>query len=177
MPDTHAALRAAYLEAIDAADLVISSGGASVGDHDHVARVLEELCEGVEFWSIQMRPGKPLVFGRAGAPILGLPGNPASSFVCFHQFVRPALAALLGQRPQALLTVEATLTAPIHSTPKRRHYVSGQLHHDAQGARFTPVEKQDSGNVKLITQVNALAIVEVGCAHVASGEVVRVEIL
>lgn len=177
VPDTHDALRAAYMEAIAGADLVISSGGASVGDHDHVAGVLEELCEGVEFWSIQMRPGKPLVFGHAGVPILGLPGNPASSFVCFHQFVRPALEALLGQRPQELLQVDAILTAEIHSTPKRRHYVSGRLHHDARGALFSPVKKQDSGNLRLITDVNALAIVEVGCAHVACGERVRVELL
>lgn len=172
--DTPDALRASYEQAIEGADIVLSSGGASVGDHDHVAQVLGQLCDGVDFWSIQMRPGKPLVFGQARAPVLGLPGNPASSFVCFHQFVRPALAALGGHTPSPLLSVQATLTADIQSTPKRRHYVSGQLHHDG---RFTPVPKQDSGNIHLITQVNALAVLDVGCAQALQGDAVHVEVL
>ncbi|HEX6538044.1 MAG TPA: gephyrin-like molybdotransferase Glp [Candidatus Dormibacteraeota bacterium] len=94
--DTRAAVRQALLRAAESADLIVSSAGVSVGDHDHVRHVLAELGE-IHLWRVAMRPGKPLLIGRVGAvPFIGLPGNPVSSSVTFELFARPAILRLQG---------------------------------------------------------------------------------
>jgi molybdopterin molybdotransferase len=103
--DDHAAIKAAISAAALDSDLVLLSGGVSVGDHDHVGAVLAELCGGLAFAKVQMKPGKPVASGRIGATtLLGLPGNPASSAVAFELFARPLLAVLGGDpRPHRQL--------------------------------------------------------------------------
>lgn len=97
-PDEPEALRALLVEALEA-DAVLSSGGVSVGDHDHVKAVLESLGVAMDFWRIRMTPGKPVAFGTfRGRPVFGLPGNPVSSMVTFEVFVRPALLKMAGRR-------------------------------------------------------------------------------
>src|SRR5690606_34215243 len=96
------------------ADVLVFSGGVSMGDHDLVRVVLEEAGWTPCFWRVRQRPGKPLAFGTLdGVPVFGLPGNPVSSFVCFEQYVRPLLAALLGRAEVRRPLVSAVLDAPI----------------------------------------------------------------
>jgi len=97
-PDTWEGLKEAFSEGLKA-DAVISSGGVSVGDHDHVKGVLEELGVDMDFWKIRMTPGKPVAFGTFdGRPVFGLPGNPVSTMVTFELFVRPALLKMSGRK-------------------------------------------------------------------------------
>lgn len=182
VPDDRDALLEAYTQAISQADLVISSGGASVGDHDHVSAVLAQLCGGVDLWKIRMKPGKPLIFGQAtsrGTPLLGLPGNPVSSFVCFHQFVRPALGALQGipSTQQTMRRLHATLTRDVPSTSKRRHYITGRLLLHPQGLRFDPIDQQDSGNLRILCQIDSLGIIDEGISGLKAGDSIFVELL
>jgi molybdopterin molybdotransferase len=177
-PDDLGRVRAAFEDALGAADLVLSVGGVSIGARDFARAAIEELCDGVDLWRVKMRPGKPLTFAsRDGVPLIGLPGNPASSFVCFHQFVRPALDVLQGAAPAPLARLRAPLTADVASTPKRRHYVLGRVVHRDGAPAFAPTPNQDSGNPLLLAGASALAILEVGVASASAGDVVDVELL
>ena len=179
-PDRLAALKDTYAHALRSADMIISSGGVSMGDRDHVREVLTQVCGGMEFWKIGMKPGKPLAFGLSedqGKPCIGLPGNPASSFVCFHQFVLPTLWAMQGATWQPLM-LKATLEAAVQSTPKRAHYVCGQVRTTPAGElSFKPVAEQDSGNPLLLAHVSAFAILELGRGSAQPGEQVSVQLL
>src|SRR5262249_17932304 len=111
--DDRAVIRAAFAEALRA-DVVISSGGVSVGEFDFVKAALDELGVRQDFWKVAMKPGKPIAFGESGGrPVFGLPGNPASSMVTFELFVRPALRRMLGfdaascSRPRAQVVLDA----------------------------------------------------------------------
>lgn len=180
-PDDRDAIEATYRQAIAAADLVVSSGGVSVGPHDHTRVVLESLSASMAFWKIRMKPGKPLAFGTTGGErstgLIGLPGNPASSLVCFHQFVRPALARLEGRPADALASrrLQATLATGVDSTPRRREYLSGTLEHDDHGLRFVPRQPQSSGNPALFCGAEAFGIVEEGVARLETGAGIAVE--
>jgi len=172
----------AYSQALRRADLVISSGGVSVGAKDFVHEVLEELVGGMSFYKIRMRPGKPLAFGVAerdgrSTPLIGLPGNPASGFVCFHQFVRPALGVLSGGAAGELERVRAVMSAKVASTPKRRHYVTGKVRATESGFVFDPIPNQDSGNVLILCGVGAFAIIDEGVGGASAGDEVIVELL
>ncbi|MEM1347965.1 MAG: gephyrin-like molybdotransferase Glp [Myxococcota bacterium] len=172
----------AYSQALQRADLIVSSGGVSVGAKDFVHDVLEELVGSMDFYKIRMRPGKPLAFGVAErgsrlTPLLGLPGNPASGFVCFHQFVRPALDVLSGGGASSLERVRATMSAAVPSTPKRRHYVTGRVRTTQAGLAFDPIPNQDSGNVLILCGVRAFAIIEEGVGAARSGDEVIVELI
>jgi len=118
------------------ADLLITLGGASVGDHDLVQSALGDMGLDVNFWKIAMRPGKPLIFGRMGdAPMLGLPGNPVSALVCGLIFVIPALRKLLGQNAGPILRCNAVLGGPLPANGNREAYLRGTL------------ERRDDGNL------------------------------
>jgi molybdopterin molybdotransferase len=136
----------------------------------------------MKFWKIAMKPGKPLAFGVASdgnkqTPLIGLPGNPASSLVCFHQFVKPALSKLQGVEWQPAL-LEATTTAALSSTPKRMQFITGQLSF-IEGSRpaFTPIPDQDSGNPAILANVNAFAIVDQGVASIEANATIQVELI
>ncbi len=180
-PDDLDAIKASLRCAALRADLIVTSGGASVGDHDLVKPAMEALCGALTFWKIRMRPGKPLVFATTldhARPLIGLPGNPAAAFVCFHQFLRPALALLGGAgAPPPLPTLYATLTADTPSTAARRHYVTGHVSLRAEGATFTPIPSQDSGNLLILSGVNALGVIDEGVASMPAGASIRVELL
>ena len=113
VPDDRAATERAFAEAIAAADVVVSTGGVSVGPHDHVKPAIDALGVRELFWRVAHKPGKPLWFGAApsGALVFGLPGNPVSSLVCFELFVRAALDAMTGARARPLPV--ARLAAPV----------------------------------------------------------------
>ena len=178
--DDEVATRRAIGEVGETSDLVVTVGGVSVGDYDFVRQILDELTGGMTFWKVRMKPGKPLAFGKLqprGVGIIGLPGNPVSSFVAFHQFVAPALAALHGTPPQecvpGTVTIEAATT--IESTPHRREYVLGHIAQRGGVACFVPHENRSSGNVLSMHRCDAFAVIEEGVELVACGELVRVE--
>jgi molybdopterin molybdotransferase len=127
------------------ADLLVTTGGVSVGEHDLVRSVLEASGMTLDFWKIAMRPGKPLLFGRIGeTPILGLPGNPVSTLVCATLFLRPAMAAMEGETAAAR-TDSAVLATELPANDKRQDYLRARLDFDADGRRVaTPYSRQDS---------------------------------
>ena len=133
--DNPSAVRAALQAAADCADLVLTTGGVSVGDTDYVKSEMEAIGE-LSFWKIAMKPGKPLAVGRIGdAHFFGLPGNPVSAMVTFYQFVVPALRRLSGEPAEALapLTVKAELLEPISKKAGRTEFQRGILSRDDQG--------------------------------------------
>ena len=152
------------------ADLIVTIGGASVGDHDLVGPVAESLGLERAFWKIAMRPGKPLMAGRvSGTPMLGLPGNPVSSIVCAHLFVLPMVRALHGRPDVAPVEHSAILGADVDANGPRTHYMRARL----KDGVITPFDRQDSALIGILTQANALLIRPVGDTAQPKGAVAR----
>lgn len=157
--DRDSSLRA-VLDLARGADLIVTIGGASVGDHDIVGRVAAELGLDRAFWKIAMRPGKPLMAGRMGAALmLGLPGNPVSAIVCGHLFLLPALRAMQGLPDPLPRPLRAVLAAPVAANAARAHYMRARLVDTADGLpRIAPFERQDSALLSVLTEAQALLI-------------------
>ncbi|MEM6565792.1 MAG: molybdopterin molybdotransferase MoeA, partial [Pseudomonadota bacterium] len=152
--DTKSALTAA-LQLAATADLIITIGGASVGDHDLVADVAEELGMRQSFYKVAMRPGKPLMAGRLGsASMIGLPGNPVSALVCGHIFVRPVLRAMLGLGQEPAPRKTAKLAAPLSSNGPREHYM--RAYSTANG--LVAFDRQDSSLLTVLAGADALIV-------------------
>ena len=151
-------------------DLVITSGGVSVGDYDLVRKVLESLGWKSDFWKVRMKPGKPLAFGVLGeVPVLGLPGNPASSMVCFELFVRPAIRAMSGHARPFRTVASGRLVTPYRKDDDRTHFVRCGAS-DQRGELFLrPLGKQGSGMQSSLVGVAALAIVDGGAQEIPAG--------
>lgn len=143
-----------------AADVLVSSAGVSVGDHDLVREVMAKLGAELDFWKVSMRPGKPLTFGRLGGrPFFGLPGNPVSSMVTFELFVRPALRRMAGHTRLFRPRIRARLATPLDNPGPRRGYLRVQLS-NADGemvARSTG--EQGSGILRSMLLADGLAVV------------------
>jgi molybdopterin molybdotransferase len=156
--DDRQALRDKAQEAVGA-DLLITSGGVSVGEHDLVQDVLKEAGMELAFWRIAIRPGKPLMFGRIGATaVLGFPGNPVSSLVCAVVFLEPAMRAMLG-RPAHDPTEEAVLGTDLGENDRRQDYLRSRLSRDGDGRLVaTPFQKQDSSMLSLLAKSDCLLI-------------------
>jgi molybdopterin molybdotransferase len=156
--DTEAQLRSVFALA-KGADLIVTIGGASVGDHDLVGPVAQSLGLERAFWRIAMRPGKPLMAGKIGdTPMLGLPGNPVSSIVCAHLFLLPMVRALQGRPDAEPMTRRAALGAAVEANGPRTHYMRARL---ADGI-ITPFDRQDSALIRILTEANALLIRPLG---------------
>jgi molybdopterin molybdotransferase len=152
---------------VDDADLVLTVGGASVGDHDLVAPVLAELGMERAFHKVAMRPGKPLMSGRFGqATLIGLPGNPVSAMVCGHVFVAPVVRALLGLGAAPAPRRHAALAVDLPANGPREHYMRARL--DDRG--LTPFERQDSSLLSVLGEADALLIRPAGDPPRAAGE-------
>jgi len=148
------------------ADLVVTIGGASVGDHDLVRKTAVNL----DFFKVAMRPGKPLMAGYFGdVPMVGLPGNPVSSLVCGHIFLRPTVRALLGLAARPLPRLTAPLAAPVKANGPREHYMRARLEDGA----LTAADRQDSGLVTVLAAANALLVRPIGDDARDTGEVVE----
>ena len=140
------------------ADLVVTIGGASVGDHDLVGRVTETLGMVRSFYKIAMRPGKPLMAGRLrGVPMLGLPGNPVSSIVCAHLFMLPLVRAMQGLAP-APVTKRALLANDVGPAGSRTHYMRARLSEAGGLPRIAPFDRQDSALLRVLSEADALLI-------------------
>jgi molybdopterin molybdotransferase len=154
----------------DGADLIVTIGGASVGDHDLVGRVA-----GLErsFWKIAMRPGKPLMAGRLnGVPMLGLPGNPVSAIVCGHLFLIPMVRAMLGDPEPVSKARLALLAVDVPENGPRAHYMRARLSPGEGLPCITPFERQDSALLSILGAADALLIRPVGDAARGAGSTV-----
>ncbi len=159
-------------------DLVVSSGGVSVGDYDLVKASLDKLGNEMVFWKVAMKPGKPLAFGKIGeTPIFGLPGNPVSSFVSFEQFVRPAIRKCLGMADPMPVTVNARLTRNIKKKAGRLHFLSAIVDWDGGEYTVSPAEEQGSGVLKSTVTANGLIVFPLPETEIAAGEKVAVQLL
>jgi molybdopterin molybdotransferase len=140
------------------ADLVVTTGGASVGDHDLIRSVLGGRGLALDFWTIAMRPGKPLMFGRLDdTPMLGLPGNPVSTMVCGWLFLRPAILALQGAAvPDDRIT--ATLGRDLPANDRREDYLRARIERTEDGLVATPFPAQDSSMLSLLAAADGLVI-------------------
>ncbi|WP_372787810.1 gephyrin-like molybdotransferase Glp [Paraconexibacter sp.] len=169
--DTADATRAAVESALSDADVLISTGGVSVGEHDHVKDAF--LAAGVEevFWRVALRPGKPTWFGTRGDQlVLGLPGNPVSAMVTFLLFARPALLALQGA-PAILPRERAVLTVAVQRNAQRDEMIRVTL----DGDRATPTGSQGSHVLTSMLAADALALVPRGAGELPAGAQVSVE--
>ncbi len=156
-------------------DLILTTGGASVGDHDLVANAAQSLGIERSFWKIAMRPGKPLMAGRlAGSAMLGLPGNPVSSIVCAHLFALPMIRALLGMPPDTLPppTLPARLGADVGEAGPRTHYMRARLALGDGLPTVTPFDRQDSSLLSILASADALLIRPTGDAPRKAGDLV-----
>lgn len=152
-------------------DLVVTIGGASVGDHDLVGRTA-----GLEhsFWKIAMRPGKPLMAGRLnGVPMLGLPGNPVSAIVCGHLFLLPMIRAMLGRPEPAPLPRKARLAVDLPANGPRAHYMRARLTPTDGLPDIAPFDRQDSALLSILGQADALLIRPVDAPACRAGDTVN----
>jgi len=142
------------------ADILVTLGGASVGDHDLVQEVLGQEGMDLAFWRIAMRPGKPLMAGRLGkTKVLGLPGNPVSSLVCGLLFLKPLMQAMLGQPPEQSGQKSAILGAALPENDRRQDYVRAILSEAPDGRPMvTPFSRQDSSMLNLLARSGALIV-------------------
>ncbi len=149
---------AAFVDRAADADILVTTGGASVGEHDLVQDALKDRGLKLDFWRIAMRPGKPLMVGRLGAMrVLGLPGNPVSTFVCAHLFLKPLVRAMLGL-PTAAHAARAKLRAPMPENDGRQDYVRARLSETADGLEATPFDVQDSSMLSTLAAADALIV-------------------
>lgn len=177
--DTLEDISAALVAAAEA-DVVVTSGGVSVGDFDFVKAALDGLGARTNFWRIAMKPGKPVVFAELrGRPFFGLPGNPVSCMVGFHLFVWPALRKMLGVEAGRLMRPEVTavLSGPVKSSGERRNYQRAVI--AWRDGRLVAETKraQGSGVLSSMVAANGLVVVPEGTRHIAEGESVRVQLI
>ncbi|RMA42019.1 molybdopterin molybdotransferase MoeA [Rhodophyticola porphyridii] len=156
--DTHESLEQ-VLGLAAGADLIVTIGGASVGDHDLVGQVAQAMGLERSFYKIAMRPGKPLMAGRlAGSALVGLPGNPVSSMVCGHLFIVPMMRAFLGLPAGERRRSRARLTVDVPANGPREHYMRACLSHGADLPEVTPVDMQDSSLLTRLSEADTLLV-------------------
>ncbi|WP_373088460.1 gephyrin-like molybdotransferase Glp [Sneathiella sp.] len=161
------------------ADMLITLGGASVGDHDLVQSVLAEEGLAVDFWRIAMRPGKPLMFGDfAGIPMLGMPGNPVSSMICSFLFLLPAIDALCGLTPRQPPRQKAILDQDITANDQREDYMRARIIGTKEGLpRVSLFPKQDSSMLSSLSRADCLVVRAPFAAALSAGSEIEIILL
>lgn len=155
--DTLEATQQALQEAAQSADLIISTGGVSVGEEDHIKSAVDALGE-LHMWRIKVKPGKPLAYGRVlGKPIFGLPGNPASALITFSLFARPYLVKLQGGNVQATLRFKVIADFERPTAGKREEYLRGVY----EEGKVTPFSNQSSGMLSTASGANGLVVIPI----------------
>ncbi len=174
--DQPEAIEAAFLEAANGNDAIITSGGVSVGDADYVTDCLRRVGK-INFWKIAMKPGKPLAFGTVkNAVFFGLPGNPVSVMATFYQFVQPALRLMMGQTKQTAIRFMVPCLTALKKHPGRVDFQRGILETDEQGQLVVKsTGQQGSGILSSMSQANCFIILAKDSDNVAAGEEVLVE--
>ena len=176
--DDAGVLRSAVREALETADVVVTSGGVSVGEKDLVKGTMLEL--GVEqvFWGVKFKPGKPLFFGvREDASVFGLPGNPVSAMVCFELFVRPALVKMMGREDRGRPRIQTYFDEDVKNSFGRMHAMRVSLEKTEKGWLARSVGAQGSGLVSSLTKADALALIGPESEGVRAGEPVEAIVL
>lgn len=175
--DDPALLDRAFLRAEDEADIVITSGGVSVGEADYVKETLRARGE-VAFWKVAMKPGRPLTFGRLGrACFFGLPGNPVSVMVTFYQFVQPAIRKMLGETTAPPITLKAPCASRLKKRPGRIEYQRGILSRDQNGQLAAhKTGAQDSGILSSMAAANCFIVLPLENDGVEPGDMVDVQL-
>jgi len=178
--DDRAALQATLEQAVERADVVLTSGGVSAGDADYTRDVLAQRGE-VAFWKVAMRPGRPFAFGALHGPdgrrswLFGLPGNPVAALVTFYAFAREALLRLAGANPEPIPTLQARSAVAIRKRPGRTEFQRGIVERAADGGwdvRLTG--SQGAGVLRSMSEANALVVLHHAQGSVAAGEPVEV---
>ena len=176
--DDLASIKAALQGAAQQADVIITSGGVSVGEADYIKQLLAEIGE-VVFWKIAMKPGRPLAYGKIGAcHFFGLPGNPVAVMVTFMQFVRDALRQMMGQVAYPAFTFHATCTSPIRKAPGRTEFQRGILSQEEKGVWLVRTTgEQGSGILSSMSKANCFIVLPESSGNVEPGTVVDVQLL
>ncbi|MBI5922014.1 MAG: molybdopterin molybdotransferase MoeA [Betaproteobacteria bacterium] len=177
--DDPATLEKTLQAAASCSDVIITSGGVSVGEADFIRSLMSRLGE-VAFWKIAMKPGRPMAFGKIGntgnSPwLFGLPGNPVAVMVTFYQFVRPALLKMMGAQPAALPTFRVPCLKPLKKAPGRTEFQRGLLLQDQGIWSVQPTGAQGSGILSSMADANCLIVLEHERGNVAAGEIVCVQ--
>ncbi|WP_193166164.1 molybdopterin molybdotransferase MoeA [Microbulbifer hainanensis] len=175
LPDNKAAITKALGQAAHAADAIITSGGVSVGEADYTREVMEEMGE-IDLWKVAMKPGKPFAFGNIrGVPFFGLPGNPVSALVTFHQLVMPALMAMKGAEWSPPANLPAKLLSPLKKKPGRTDFQRGIFRNDTSGALVVEaVGAQGSHILSGLAAANCFVVLEQEQGSVGVGETATV---
>ena len=177
LPDDPRIIANALRKASQRVDLLVTSGGVSVGDADFVKEAVERIGS-IEFWKIALKPGKPLAIGTVGESLFfGLPGNPVSTIVTYLLFVAPAIDRLGGGHPTAPLTVAATLRGGVKHTAGRREYLRGTLRSTDGRLVVAPTGDQGSNRLATFADANCLIVVNESRQNLADGELVEVVLL
>ena len=169
-------IEAAFVEASTNADVLITTGGVSVGEADYVKTTLDRLGK-VNFWKIAMKPGRPLAFGQVNhCQFFGLPGNPVSAMVTFYQFVLPALRKLSGQQLFEPLVVKLPCQSPLKKAPGRVEFQRGIIGKQADGTlTVRSTGQQGSGILSSMSQANCFIILPLECSQTQPGDIVDVQ--
>jgi molybdopterin molybdotransferase len=175
--DTPESLRAHLTRALDA-DLLVTTAGISVGEHDYLRAVLDELGAEQRFWKLRMRPGAPVGFGVLhGIPWIGLPGNPVSTMVTFELFVRPAIRKMAGHRLPFRRMVSVRAAEPIHLKPRLQHFLRAVVSEGPDGPEARLTGPQGSGILTSMILANALLVVPEGQFETPAGATLRALVL
>jgi molybdopterin molybdotransferase len=160
------------------ADIIISSGGVSVGDYDLVKDIMKEVGNNMQFWQVAMRPGKPLAFGSMeGIPVFGLPGNPVSSMVSFEQFVRPSILKMMGHKTLFRKTVTAAIREGITKKQGARHFIRARVDYENGQYTVSATGEQGSGILKSMVRANGLIVLPENATSAKAGEAVTVQLI
>jgi molybdopterin molybdotransferase len=175
--DTRESFRA-HLAAAREADLLVTTAGISVGEHDFVRPVLEEMGATQKFWKLRMRPGAPVGFGLLGdVPWIGLPGNPVSTMVTFELFVRPAIRTMCGHALPFRRSVQATMAEAVTLKPKLQHFLRAVLTDGPSGPEARLTGPQGSGILTSMVKANALLVIPEGQFETPAGATVTAIVL
>lgn len=175
--DTHEAI-AEKLRASGTCDVILTSGGVSVGDYDFVKAVLRDLGSDMKFWQVAMKPGHPLAFGLlAGRPTFGLPGNPVSCMVSFEQFVRPALLRMMGHRQLFRPCVRARLGETFRQKPGRTTFIRAIVARGTEGLSVRGTGSQSSGVLLSMVRANGLLVFPADRTEMLEGSEADVQII
>lgn len=176
IPDRREAVRAAFQQAGEMADLILTSGGVSVGEADYVTETLGELGE-INFWRMAMKPGKPLAFGKMGNGVFfGLPGNPVSVMVTFYQFVLPTIRKMSGEKEREALLIQARCLQDLNKAPGRMEFQRGILNRESDsGWSVSSTGLQGSHVLSSMSRSNCFILLPAESSGVKKGELVTVQ--
>ena len=179
VPDNKKIIEDTLKKASDMADVIITTGGVSVGEADYIKEVLKKIGE-ILFWKISMKPGRPLAYGKIGdCHYFGLPGNPVSTMVTFYQFVREAILTLSGQTPiPKIPLIKAKLLFPIKKIPGRTEFQRGIYEQDNEGTfKVSPLKDQGSGILRSMSEANCFIVLHEDMDHLEKDMWVDIQLL